>query len=99
LPVEAGPAESAGTFRTGAGGNIATEAVARARADGYTLLLTGSPNSINATLCDKLNFNFIRDIAPGGTIARVPNLMEVNPSVPARTVPEFIAYAKPIRER
>jgi tripartite-type tricarboxylate transporter receptor subunit TctC len=80
--------------RTGAGGNIATEAVARARADGYTLLLTGSPNSINATLYDKLNFNFIRDIAPVASIARVPNVMEVNPSVPAKTVPEFIAYAK-----
>ena len=66
---------------------------ARAR-DGYTLLLVGRTNAINATLYDKLNFNFIRDIAPVAGIIRVPNVMVVNPSVPAKTVPEFIAYAK-----
>jgi tripartite-type tricarboxylate transporter receptor subunit TctC len=80
--------------RPGAGGNIGTEAVVKAPADGHTLLLVGPANTINATLYDKLNFNFIRDIAPVATIARVPNVMEVNPSVPAKTVPEFIAYAK-----
>ena len=80
--------------RPGAGGNIATEAVVRAPPDGYTLLLVGPPNAINATLYDKLNFNFIRDIAPVAGIIRVPNVMVVHPSVPAKTVPEFIAYAK-----
>jgi tripartite-type tricarboxylate transporter receptor subunit TctC len=80
--------------RAGAGGNIGTEAVVRAPADGYTLLLTGSNDTINATLYEKLNFNFIRDIAPVAGIVRVPNIMVVNLSVPARTVPEFIAYAK-----
>ena len=80
--------------RPGAGGNIGTEAVVRAPADGYTLLLVTSANAINATLYDKLNFNFIRDIAPVAGIIRVPHVMEVNPSVPAKTVPEFIAYAK-----
>ena len=80
--------------RPGGGGNIATEAVVRAPPDGYTLLLATSPNAINATLYDKLNFNFIRDIAPVAGIIRVPNVMEVNPSFPAKTVPEFIAHAK-----
>ena len=78
----------------GAGGNIATEAVVRAPPDGYTLLLVSPANAINATLYDKLNFNFIRDIAPVASICRASNVMVVNPSVPAKTVPEFIAYAK-----
>jgi len=78
----------------GGGGNIGTEAVVRAPADGYTLLLCGTPNAINATLYDKLNFNFIRDITAVAGIVRVPNVMVVHPSVPATTVPEFIAYAK-----
>jgi tripartite-type tricarboxylate transporter receptor subunit TctC len=80
--------------RPGAGSNIATEAVVRAAADGYTLLLVTVANAFNATLYDKLNFNFIRDIAPVAGIMRVPNVMVVNPSVPAKTIPEFIAYAK-----
>jgi tripartite-type tricarboxylate transporter receptor subunit TctC len=80
--------------RPGGGGNIGTEAVVRAAADGYTLLLIGPNNAISATLYDKLNFNFIRDIAPVAGIMRAPNVMEVNPGVPAKTVPEFIAYAK-----
>ena len=80
--------------RPGAGTNIATEAVVRAPPDGTTLLFVGAPNAINATLYPKLNFNFIRDIAPVAGIVRVPNVMVVHPSVPARTVPEFIAYAK-----
>ena len=80
--------------RPGAGGNIGTEVVVNAAADGHTLLWANSPNAINATLYDKLNFNFIRDIAPVASVIRVSNVMEVNPSVPAKTVPEFIAYAK-----
>jgi tripartite-type tricarboxylate transporter receptor subunit TctC len=80
--------------RAGAAGNIATEAVVRAAPDGYTLLMVATPNAINATLYDKLNFDFIRDVAPVAGIMRVPNIMVVNPSVPAKTVPEFIAYAK-----
>jgi tripartite-type tricarboxylate transporter receptor subunit TctC len=80
--------------RPGAGSNIATEVVVRAPADGYTLLLVHASNAINTTLYDKLNFNFIRDIAPVAGIIVVPNVMVVNPSVPAKTVPEFIAYAK-----
>jgi tripartite-type tricarboxylate transporter receptor subunit TctC len=80
--------------RPGAGGNIATEAVVRAPSDGYTLLLVGSANAINATLYDKLKFNFLRDIAPAASIARQPFVMLVHPSLPAKTVPEFIAYAK-----
>src|SRR5262245_28195492 len=79
--------------RPGAGTNIATEAVVNAPPDGYTLLLTGLPNASNASLYEKLNFNFIRDIAPIAGIARGPQVMVVIPSVPAKTVPEFIAYA------
>ena len=78
----------------GAGSNVATAGAVRAPADGYTLLLASISNAINATLYDKLDFNFIRDIAPVAGIIRVPNVMEVNPAVPARTVAEFIAYAK-----
>jgi tripartite-type tricarboxylate transporter receptor subunit TctC len=80
--------------RPGAGTNIATEAVVRAPADGYTLLFVSASNAINATLYDKLNFNFIRDIAPVASLVRAPNVMVVNPTVPAKTVPELIAYAK-----
>ena len=80
--------------KPGAGNNIGTEFVARAAPDGYTILLVNPANAINATLYDKLNFNFVNDIAPVGGLMRVPNVMEVNPSVPAKTVPEFIAYAK-----
>jgi tripartite-type tricarboxylate transporter receptor subunit TctC len=80
--------------RPGAGANIGTESVVRAPADGYTLLLVGLPNAINTTLYDRLNFNFIRDIAPVAGIDREPLVMVVNPSVPAKTVPEFIAYSK-----
>ena len=80
--------------RPGGGGNIATEAVVRAPPDGYTLLAVGSNNMINATLYEKLNFDFIRDIALVASIYRVPQVMEVNPSFPAKTLPELIVYAK-----
>jgi tripartite-type tricarboxylate transporter receptor subunit TctC len=80
--------------RTGGGTNVATEAVVKAPPDGYTLLLVGSGNAISATLYDKLNFVFLRDIAPVARIVHVPLVMMVHPSFPARSVPEFIAYAK-----
>jgi tripartite-type tricarboxylate transporter receptor subunit TctC len=80
--------------RPGAGSNIATEAVVRAAPDGYTLLLVGTPNAINATLYDNLNFDFIHDIAPIAGLIRGALVMVVHPSVPAKTLPEFIAYAK-----
>ena len=80
--------------RPGGGTNIGTETVARAPADGYTLLSVVTAAAINATLYDKLSFNFIHDIAPVASVIRVPLVMVVNPSLPARTVPEFIAYAK-----
>jgi tripartite-type tricarboxylate transporter receptor subunit TctC len=80
--------------RPGAGNNLGTEQVVRAAPDGYTILLVNPANAINATLYEKLSFNFVRDIAPVAGLIRVPNVMEVNPSVPAKTVPEFIAYAK-----
>ena len=78
----------------GAGNNIGTEQVVRAAPDGYTILLVNPANAINATLYVKLNFNFLNDIAPVAGIARVPNVMTVNPGVPAKTVAEFIEYAK-----
>jgi tripartite-type tricarboxylate transporter receptor subunit TctC len=80
--------------RVGAASNIATEAVVRAPADGYTLLLATSANASNTTLYEKLSFNFIHDITPVASIARVPLVMEVHPSVPAKTVSDFIAYAR-----
>ncbi len=80
--------------RPGAGGNIGTESVVRATPDGYTLLLVTTSNMINATLYERLGYNFIRDIAPIATIGRGTLVMEVNPSLPVKTVPEFIAYAK-----
>jgi tripartite-type tricarboxylate transporter receptor subunit TctC len=80
--------------RPGAASNLAAQAVVRAPPDGYTLFLVTSVNAVNATLYEKLNFNFISDIAPVASISRVPNVMVVNPSFPAKTVPEFIAYAK-----
>jgi tripartite-type tricarboxylate transporter receptor subunit TctC len=80
--------------RPGASSNIATEAVVRAPADGYTLLMVGSFNTINTTLYEKLNYNFIRDIAPVASVMRYPYVMVLNPSVPAKSVPEFIPYAK-----
>jgi tripartite-type tricarboxylate transporter receptor subunit TctC len=80
--------------RTGAGGNVGTEAVVNAAADGYTLLLSTVPNAVNASLYEKLSFNFIRDTLPVAGIIRVPMVMLLNPSVPATSVAEFIAYAK-----
>ncbi len=80
--------------RAGGGGNIATEAVVSAPPDGYTLLMVSPSNAVNMTLYEKLNFNFIRDIAPVAGIIRTPNVMVVDPSFPAKTVPGFIAYAK-----
>jgi tripartite-type tricarboxylate transporter receptor subunit TctC len=80
--------------RPGASTNIATEAVVRAPADGYTLLLGGAVNAVNATLYEKLNFDFTRDVAPVAGLIQFPNVMDVNPSFAAKTVPEFIAYAK-----
>ena len=80
--------------RPGGGGNIGTQAVVNAPADGYTLLFVTNAHAINATLYDKLNFNFIRDIAPVASLIRLPFVMVVNPSVPAKTVPEFVDYAK-----
>src|ERR1700745_63413 len=80
--------------RTGAGTNVAADSVVHASVDGYTLLWVTQTNTINATLYDTLNFNFIRDIQPIAGILRVPAVMMVNPAVPANTVPEFIAYAK-----
>jgi len=80
--------------RPGAGGNVATEAVVNASPDGYTLLLVNAANAINATLYEKLKYDFIRDIAPVAGIIRVPLVLEVNPSLPVKTVPELIAYAK-----
>ncbi len=80
--------------RAGAGNNLGTEAVVRAKPDGYTLLLVNPANTINASLYKHLNFNFLNDIDPVANIVRVPNVMEVNPAVPAKTVAEFIAYAK-----
>jgi tripartite-type tricarboxylate transporter receptor subunit TctC len=80
--------------RPGASGNIGTEAVVRAPADGYSLLFAMSANAINATLFDNLRFSFVRDTAPVALVGRIPLVMEVHPSIPAKTIPEFIAYAK-----
>src|SRR4030081_1701487 len=80
--------------RAGAGTNIGTEAVVKASPDGYTLLLISAANTINATLYERLNFNFMRDVAPVAGLIRGPLVLEVHPSVPAKTIPEFIAYAK-----
>ena len=80
--------------RPGAAGNIGTEVAVRAPPDGHTLLLASTPGAINAALYDKLSFNFIRDIVPVASVIRMPNVMVINPSFPAKTLPEFIAYAK-----
>src|SRR5262249_20109708 len=80
--------------RSGAGGNIGTEAAIRATADGYTLLLASPTNAINATLYDNLGFNFVRDIAAVATINRIPLALVAHPTLPARTIPELIAYAR-----
>jgi tripartite-type tricarboxylate transporter receptor subunit TctC len=80
--------------RPGGGGNVAAQAVVNAPPDGYTLLLANTSNAINATLYDKLNFDFVRDITPVAKVTHIPFVMEVNPSVPAKTLPEFIAHAK-----
>jgi tripartite-type tricarboxylate transporter receptor subunit TctC len=80
--------------RPGAGGNVATEAAVNSPADGYTLLMVAPANTINMSLYDKLNFNFMRDMVPVAGVVRVPNVLEVNPSVPVKTVPELIAYAR-----
>jgi len=80
--------------RPGGGNNIGTEAVVRAPADGYTLLVAATPNAVNATLYDKLSFNFLRDIAPVASVIRAPYVVAVNPTVAAKTIPELIAYAK-----
>src|SRR5262245_45974650 len=80
--------------RAGDAGNVGAEAVVRAPADGYTLLVVGSNHAVNATLYDKLNFNFIRDIAPVAGVIRTPSVLVVNPSVPAKSLPEFIAHLK-----
>ena len=80
--------------RPGAGSNIATEGVVNASADGHTLLMVSPANAVNATLYEKLNYNFIRDIVPVAGVTRVANVMAVNPSLPTKTIPEFIAYAK-----
>ena len=85
--------------RVGAASNLAAEAVVRSPPDGYTLLHVTTPNAINATLYGKLSFDLNRDIAPIASINRTPSVLEVNPSFPAKTLPEFIVYAKEIRER
>jgi tripartite-type tricarboxylate transporter receptor subunit TctC len=84
--------------RPGGGTNIGTEAVVRSAPDGYTILLVAPANAINATLYTKLNYNFLRDIVPVAGIIRFGNVMEVTPSVPVKTVPEFIAYANMRRQ-